>query len=75
MSAIILYIYLAVCVIVYSFIQLNYMFSWFKNPMFEDAADCVFWGLFVSFFWPLFITAYLVMNLMIWMDGVHNKHK
>ena len=75
MSTIILYIYLAICVIVYIFIQLNYMFTWFKSPMFDDAFTCIFLGLFVSFFWPLFAIVCLVMNLAAWMDDVHDKHK
>lgn len=51
------------------------MFSWFKSIEPDDAFDCVFMGLFVSLFWPLFVIVCPVTKLMVWMDDVHDKHK
>ena len=75
MSTIILYTYLIGYVLFYIFLQLNYMFSWFKDIEPDDAFDCVFMGLFASLFWPLIVIIGPITKLMVWMDDVHNKHK
>jgi hypothetical protein len=75
MSTIILYIYLVSCIMVYIFIQLNYMFLWFEKLMPDNAFDSLFWGIIFSLFWPLSILVYPIVKIALIMDDVHHKHK
>lgn len=75
MGTIILYTYLIGYILFYIFFQLNYMFSWHKGIELDDAFESIFFGLFLSSFWPLFIIAFPVGKLLAWMEDVHHKHK
>lgn len=75
MSTIFLYTFFTGYILFYIFFQLNYIFSWFKEIELDDAFDCIFMGMFISLFWPLFIIVGLIIKLMTWMDDVHRKHK
>ena len=69
------YIYLVLFILLFAFLQLNYMFVWFENFMINNAADSIFWGLLLSALWPMSILGWLLFKLMLYMEDVHNKHK
>lgn len=70
-TILILYTYLTGCILFYIFFQLNYIFSWIKEIELGSALGCIVGGLFVSFFWPIFV----ICALLDWMDSTHYKHK
>ena len=69
------YIYLVIFILLFAFLQLNYMFVWFENLMFDNAADSIFWGLLFGMLWPVSILVCLLFKLASYMEDVHNKHK
>ena len=69
------YIYFIVFILLYVFLQLNYMFMWFKKLMFDDAEDSIFFGLFFCITWPVSMLIYLLHKLASYMDNIHHKYK
>lgn len=69
------YIYLVIFILLFAFLQLNYMFMWFENITFDNAEDCIFWGLLLGMLWPVSILVCLLFTLASYMEDVHNKHK
>lgn len=75
---ILLYIYLIVLILLYVFLQLNYLFAWFELPMkvgLNNAGLSIAFGLLFCIFWPVTILVCLVVKLALYMDDIHNKHK
>lgn len=73
---ILLYIYLIVLILLYVFLQLNYLFVWFEIlSIFNNAVESLFLGLLLCIIWPLTISFYLLFPLTLYMEDTHNKHK
>lgn len=70
-----LYIYLIVFILLYVFLQLNYMFVWFKKFMYDDAGESLFLGLLPCIVWPIFILVCLLSRLASYMKDIHDKHR
>lgn len=71
---IILYIYITLAILIYVFIQLNYIFSWFKYSA-NDAMESLAVGALFAFFWPAALIIVAIWALANYMEKLHDTYK
>lgn len=75
MEIILFYAYFVLAALVYIFIQLNYIFSWFKEITDNNAANSLVIGMLYALFWPVSLVIVVISILANFMENMHDIYK
>lgn len=75
MGIILFYAYFVLAALVYIFIQLNYIFSWFKEITDDNATNNLVIGMLYALFWPVSLVIIIILILADFMENMHNIYK